>query len=75
MKKIKDLMIKVTYTVNLSDVEVPDKIFDELAKAYDEGGNMSELDDELENANEWLSDNIRQEDTTDWEYEIENFEE
>lgn len=75
MKKIKDLMIKVTYTVSLRDVEVPDEVFDELAKAYDEGGDMPEWDDELENANEWLSDNIRQEDATDWEYEIENFEE
>lgn len=75
MKKIKDLMVKVTYTVSLSDVEVPDEVFDELAKAYDEGGDMSEWDNELENANEWLSDNIRQEDATDWEYEIENFEE
>lgn len=75
MKKIKDLMVKVTYTVSLSDIEVPDEVFDELAKAYDEGGDMPEWDDELENANEWLSDNIRQEDATDWEYEIENFEE
>lgn len=75
MKKIKDLMVKVTYTVSLSDIEVPDKVFDELAKAYDEGGNILELDDELENANEWLSDNIRQEDAMDWECEIENFEE
>ena len=38
MKKIKDLTIKVTYRVGLSDVEVPDKVYDELAKAYDEGG-------------------------------------
>ena len=75
MKKIKDLMIKVTFTVSLSDIEVPDEVFDELAKAYDEGGNVLELDDELENANEWLSDNIRQEDAMDWECEIENFEE
>ncbi len=75
MKKIKDLMVKVTYTVSLSDIEVPDEVFDELAKAYDEGGDMPEWDDELENANEWLSDNIRQEDATDWEYDIEIFEE
>lgn len=68
-------MVKVTYTVSLSDVEVPDEVFDELAKAYDEGGDIPEWDTELENANEWLSDNIRQEDTTDWEYEIEYFEE
>ena len=35
MKKIKDLTIKVTYRVGLSDVEVPDKVYDELAKAND----------------------------------------
>ena len=33
MKKIKDLTIKVTYRVGLSDVEVPDKVYDELAKS------------------------------------------
>ena len=65
MKKIKDLTIKVTYRVGLSDVEVPDKVYDELAKAYDEGGYVPEGDDELENANEWLLDNIRQEDAMD----------
>lgn len=66
MKKIKDLTIKVTYRVGLSDVEVPDKV-------YDEGGYVPEGDDELENANEWLLDNIRQEDAMDWEFEIDDF--
>lgn len=73
MKKIKDLTIKVTYRVGLSDVEVLDKVYDELAKAYDEGGDVPEWDDELENANEWLLDNIRQEDAMDWEFEIDDF--
>ena len=73
MKKIKDLTIKVTYRVGLSDVEVPDKVYDELAKAYDEGGYVPEGDDELENANEWLLDNIRQEDAMDWEFEIDDY--
>ena len=68
-----DLTIKVTYRVGLSDVEVPDKVYDELAKAYDEGGYVPEGDDELENANEWLLDNIRQEDAMDWEFEIDDF--
>lgn len=56
MKKIKDLTIKVTYRVGLSNVEVPDEVYDELAKAYDEGGYVPEWNDELENANEWLLD-------------------
>lgn len=73
MKKIKDLTIKVTYRVGLSNIEVPDEVYNELAKAYDEGGDVSEWDDELENANEWLLDNIRQNDAMGWEFEIEDF--
>ena len=60
MKNIKDLTIKVTYRVGLGNVEVPDEVYNELAKAYDEGGDVPEWDDELENAKEWLSDNIRE---------------
>lgn len=73
MKKIKDLTIKVTYRVGLGNVEVPDEVYNELAKAYDEGGDVPEWDDELENANEWLLDNIRQNDAMDWEFEIIDF--
>ena len=46
------------------------KFMIELAKAYDEGGYVPEGDDELENANEWLLDNIRQEDAMDWELRL-----
>ena len=35
MKNIKDLTIKVTYRVGLGNVEVPDEVYNELAKAYD----------------------------------------
>lgn len=73
MKKIKDLTIKVIYKVGLSNVEVPDEVYNELAKAYDEGGDVPEWDDELENANEWLLDNIRQNDAMEWEFEIDDF--
>lgn len=70
MKKIKDLTIKVTYIVGLSNIEVPDEVYNELAKAYDEGGDVPEWDDELENANEWLLDNIRQNDAMEWEFDM-----
>ena len=73
MKNIKDLTIKVTYRVGLGNVEVPDEVYNELAKAYDEGGDVPEWDDELEDANEWLLGNIRQEDAMDWEFEIDDF--
>lgn len=42
MKNIKDLTIKVTYRVGLGNVEVPDEVYNELAKAYDEGGDVPE---------------------------------
>lgn len=32
MKIIKDLSVTVTYTVGLGDVEVPDKVFEQLDK-------------------------------------------
>lgn len=54
MKNIKDLTIKVTYRVGLGNVEVPDEVYNELAKAYDEGGDVPEWDDELENAKNGL---------------------
>ena len=73
MMKIKDLTIKVTYIVGLGNIEVPDEVYNELAKAYDEGGDVPGWDDELENANEWLLDNIRQNDAMEWEFEIEDF--
>lgn len=73
MKNIKDLTIKVTYRVGLGNVKVPDEVYNELAKAYDEGGDVPEWDDELENAKEWLSDNIREADAMEWEYEIDDF--
>lgn len=47
MKNIKHLTIKVTYRVGLGNVEVPDEVYNELAKAYDEGGDVPEWDDEL----------------------------
>lgn len=42
MKNIKDLTIKVTYRVGLGNVEVPDEVYNELAKAYDEGSDVPE---------------------------------
>lgn len=79
MKTIKSLTIKVTYTVGLGNVEVPDEVYDALGECYDEGGYISEVStcttDKESIASEWLSDNIREADAMDWEYDIEDFEE
>lgn len=76
MKTIKDLTVKVTYTVGLGNVQVSDEVYEALAHCYDDGGEVTldGFDDEANVASEWLSDNIREADAMDWEYEVENFE-
>lgn len=82
MKTIKDLTIKVTYRVGLGNVKVPDQVYNALGECYDRGGDVPMPDEcsttgqpELAEAAEWLTDNIRQNDAMDWEFEIEDFEE
>lgn len=77
MKIIKDLTVKVTYRVRLENVEVSDKVYDELSQCYDEGREVfpNGITDEESFAFEWLSDNIREDDAMEWRYDIEEFEE
>lgn len=82
MKTIKDLTIKVTYIVGLSDVEVPNEVYNALSECYDRGGDVPMPDEccingqpELAEAAEWLTDNIQQNDAMDWKFEIKDFEE
>lgn len=79
MKKIKDLTVKVTYTVGLCNLNVPDEVYNALAECYDNGGEVPMPDDciidncpELACASEWLTDNINESDAMDWEFEIED---
>lgn len=77
MKTIEDLTVKVIYTVVLSYVEVPERVYDALAQCYDEGGVVSQnnMTDEEAIAAEWLNDNIKESDAMEWEYEIHDFNE
>lgn len=82
MKIIKDLKVKVAYTVGLGDVTVPDDVYDALSQFYDEGGEVLMSDEcyiqgrkELECASEWINNHIRESDAMDWEYEVTEFEE
>lgn len=71
MKTIKDLTVKVTYRVGLGNVEVTDEVYDQLSQCYNEwGGDVPALSE----TEEWMNDNIRQEDAMEWEFEIEHFE-
>lgn len=40
MKTIKDLTVKVTYTVGLSNVQVSDEVYEALSNCYDKGGEV-----------------------------------
>lgn len=71
MKKVKELTVKVTYRVGLGDVEMPKKVYKQLAEAYDNGDEIDSSGMEYAEAAEWLSNNIKEADCMDWEAELE----
>lgn len=71
MITVKDLTVKVTYRVGLGDVEMPEKVFEQIMEAAE---NCDEIDPsgmQYADAGEWLSNNIREGDCMDWSAEIE----
>lgn len=73
MKKIKDLTVTVTYTVGLYDVEVSEKVYDDLNALADKGRinyNLMNLDEQICTGFEWLSDRIHESDAYDWNFEV-----
>ena len=73
MKKIKDLTVTVTYTVGLHDVEVSEKVYDDLNALADKGRvncDLMNLDEQVCTGFEWLSDHIHESDACDWNYEV-----
>lgn len=71
MKKIIDLSVTVTYTVQLSDVDVPDAIFEIL----ENNSEFSDSDTDMSKSDtlEWLSENIKEGDALNWNYEVDDF--
>jgi hypothetical protein len=68
---IKDIRIAVTYTVRLSELEVPENVYEQLVEAYDEDeiietDGLSCFSDALN----WLMSNISEKDAIDWNAEI-----
>ena len=73
MKKIKDLTVTVTYTVGLHDVEVSEKVYDDLNALADKGRvncDLMNLDEQVCTGFEWLSYHIHESDACDWNYEV-----
>lgn len=63
---VKDLTVKVSYRVGYDGVEMPQKVYDQLIKAQENGyeiqmGGISKYPD----AFQWLSDNIKEGDCMD----------
>ena len=76
MVTIKDLTVKVTYRVGLGEVEMPEKVHQQLLEASENGDEIEMCGiSKYPDAYEWLSDNIRERDCMDWEAEIEEMSE
>tara|TARA_R110000868_G_scaffold176916_5_gene414997 strand:+ start:9685 stop:9906 length:222 start_codon:yes stop_codon:yes gene_type:complete len=69
MKIIENLDVRVTYSVGLGDIEVPDEIYDELMEIVNNGIEVDENCEYYEAA-EWLRDNIREGDCYERNAEI-----
>lgn len=73
MAKIKNLKVKVSYTVHLEDVEVSDHVLKSMMDLYILGSVNSDYPilEVLESAVDWIADNIKQDDAMEFESEIE----
>lgn len=72
MRTIKNLYVKVTYTVGLEDVEVSDEVFEQLEQMADYGFSVEDCESsKYPEAFDWLGYKIRERDAMDWAYEVE----
>lgn len=67
MKKVDNLTVTMTYTVGYEGVEMPENIY----KALTEKATF-EVFDGSPDAMRWLIANIKQEDSHDWKFEIDD---
>ena len=71
MTKIKELNVEVTFSVGLCDLEVSDKVYDQLVDAEDFGLSISGYTSKWSDARDFLADNVSLEDVLECEYEVE----
>ena len=72
MKTIKNLTVKITYTVTLSNVEVSEKEYEALKnlEEYGSGDPFKDFNDQPRDAFKWLKDHIQEDDDYDLKYEF-----
>lgn len=71
MKKIKELNVEITFNVGLCDIEVSDKVYNQLVHAGDYGLSINCDTSKFSDACDFLSDNVSLSDALDCEYEVE----
>lgn len=69
-KPVKELLVTVSYTVRLTDVNVPEKALQELRWSYDCMDNIQQNDRHYPDASKWLMSKIGQPQHSDHEFEI-----
>ena len=76
MSKIitRTLAVKVTYEVELSDIEMPEDVFDELLDVMSEYKEIGIGSIEYPKAAAWILDNIKETASYSWQASIEDME-
>lgn len=70
--KLRNLTVTVTYQVELSCLEIPDEIYEQIANAYNNRDAVNPAGCDYIEAAEWLSNNILEEDRMFCEFEVDN---
>jgi hypothetical protein len=69
MKTVEDLVVRVTYQVQLHDVEMPQEVYDQIIKSSYKGGIIELNGFEFQDAADWLSNHINEGDSVYWRAE------
>lgn len=73
MKRITDLCVTVTYTVQLSELQVKDGVAESLLACSEQFDfNAADVNREMASGIEWLNDNIEEADAFDIMYQIDD---
>jgi hypothetical protein len=71
-KNVKNIEVRVTFKVGLGSLEIPKKVYEELAELHDKQIELDSSDLDYPNANEWLVANIKHRDCFECQFEIED---
>lgn len=68
--KVKDLTVKVEYQVGLGDLEIPQKVYEQLLLSNESGDKIELNTMKYPEAADWLNDNIKESDSMNWDCDI-----